>query len=165
MTNNKLYRWLVVGVLVLILIIYAVNRSKNSTVAPASQQNSGASTNVSSTDKSTVKTPVKSPSAKLPSGPIGQSASEAYLEALNTYQKSGYYMQFSSCQANPGSQVLKKGSKIMLDNRDGKSHLIGIRSVRYNIGAYNFAIATLNSVGTNYVTCDGGGAAQITVVP
>lgn len=167
MDKKNLYRWLGIGALVLILVVYLISRAGSGKVSesPSTQIPSVVSTSTGQTPSATVPAPVKRPTTVKPSIPTGQTASEAYLSALNVYQKTGYYMQFFPCQATPGSMILKKGSKIMLDNRDAKSHLIGIRSVRYNIGAYNFAITSLDSLGTNYVTCDGGGVAQITVVP
>jgi hypothetical protein len=74
-------------------------------------------------------------------------------------------MQFYPCQASPGSLIVKQGSRVMFDNRDSKAHVIAFKSSRYTIGAYNFAIATFGTIGTNYVTCDGGGSAVVTVVP
>ncbi|MEK7624719.1 MAG: hypothetical protein AAB467_00025 [Patescibacteria group bacterium] len=166
MPKNKLYRLLGLCALVLVLIIYLVSRSgKSNTPESSAPQNSNTSTSATQASAPTSSLPAKARVISKPSVAAGQTASEAYLNALNIYQKSGYYMQFFQCQASPGSMVLKKGSKIMLDNRDSVTHLIGIRSVRYNIGSFNFAIATLDSLGTNYVTCDGGGSAQITVVP
>lgn len=167
MTKKNLYKLLVLGGLVLVLVIYLVMKSWTANVSqPGNQQPAPTGTSTPETASAATSSTTTGPTTiKKPSVQTGQTASDAYLSALNVYQKSGYYMQFFPCQASPGSLILKQGSKVMLDNRDVKAHVIGIRSVRYNIGSYNFAIATLNSLGTNYVTCDGGGSAQITVVP
>ena len=165
MKKNE-YIWLGVGILALLLVVYFVTRSAK-TNQTANQQTSNSNTPSTSTQNQppTTTRATTKPVVTKPPVPTGQTASQSYLQALSIYQKSGYYIQFFPCQASPGSLIVKKGSKIMLDNRDSKTHLIGIRSVRYNIGSYNFAIATVDSLGTNYVTCDGGGSAQITVVP
>ncbi|HRY36839.1 MAG TPA: hypothetical protein P5230_03120 [Candidatus Magasanikbacteria bacterium] len=93
------------------------------------------------------------------------SATSDYLKARNSYQTSGYYFQFLNCHGSPGSLVVKKGAKIMLDNRDNKTRKIVFMSRLYNIGAYSYTIVTADKLGKSYITCDGGGAAQIEVKP
>lgn len=170
MTNKTLYIWLGIGGIFLVFVIFIlarnspnseINKSEYSNTASSTEQTASSSPATASTTNQTAKIPV----IKRPPVPTGQTASESYLQALKIYKNSGYYLQFYPCQATPGTLTVKKGSKIMLDNRDSKTHVIGIKSVKYNIGSYNFAIATLNTLGTNYITCDGGGSAQITVVP
>lgn len=86
-----------------------------------------------------------------------------YGTALGIYGKSGYRFQFSSCSGNPGSLTMKLGTKFMIDNRDDKSHQIAIGSQSYKLGAYDFAIISIKKVGSFNITCDGGGAAQVSV--
>ncbi|OGL66440.1 hypothetical protein A2856_01985 [Candidatus Uhrbacteria bacterium RIFCSPHIGHO2_01_FULL_63_20] len=74
-------------------------------------------------------------------------------------------IQFVSCHGTPGSMVLGKGAKFMLDNRDKKAHTVKVGTTAYKLGALNFAIATAREVGTFNVTCDGAGAATIQVQP
>lgn len=93
------------------------------------------------------------------------SATQAYLDAVKIYKNVGYYFQFVDCHGLPGSLTLKAGKKFMLDNRDGVAHKIVVQGGQsFNIASYGFAIATAPStVGTHYITCDGGGAASILV--
>lgn len=93
------------------------------------------------------------------------SATQRYLDAIRIYKSVGYYFQFVSCHGSPGSLTLKKGKKFMLDNRDNVTRKIAIQGGQsFQIGPYNFAIATAPStLGTHYITCDGGGAASILV--
>jgi len=93
------------------------------------------------------------------------SATDDYLKARKTYQTSGYYFQFLNCRGTPGILTVKKGAKLMLDNRDDKTRKIVFIGKLYNINAYGYVIVTADKLGKHYITCDGGGAAQITVQP
>jgi hypothetical protein len=170
----KKYTNYIVGGVVLLIVIIVVVLAKNGSVQTPKSINEEerasdkvdqvVSTTASSTTQIEKKTtpkavsPVTKPSVSKP-------APQSYTDAIEKYKNSGYYIQFFPCQATPGSLIVKQGSKIMLDNRDSKAHSIGIKSDKYLIASYNYAIATLNVIGTNYVTCDGGGSATITVVP
>lgn len=103
-------------------------------------------------------TPVKTPSTSL-------SATDDYLKARNIYQTSGYYFQFLNCRGTPGILTVKKGVKLMLDNRDDKMRKIVFIGKLYNVNAYGYVVVTADKLGKHYITCDGGGAAQITVQP
>lgn len=95
------------------------------------------------------------------------SATQRYLDALRIYKNTGYYFQFVDCHGAPGSLVLKKGKKFMLDNRDNQTRKIAVTGGQtFQVKAYDFAIATAPStLGLHYITCDGGGAASISVQP
>ena len=108
---------------------------------------------------------IKKPATTIKTPSTSLFASSDYLKARNTYQTSGYYFQFLNCHGSPGSLVVKKGAKLMLDNRDNKTRKIVFLDRLYNIGAYNYVIVTADKLGKFYITCDGGGAAQINVVP
>lgn len=115
-------------------------------------------------------TPTSSATVKPPASPVIKtptplSATQKYLDAIRIYKNPGYYFQFVDCHGAPGTLTMKKGKKFMLDNRDNKTRKIAIQGGEsFKIGAYNFAIATAPSkTGTYYITCDGGGAATISV--
>ena len=93
------------------------------------------------------------------------SATQRYLDAIRVYKTAGYYFQFVDCHGAPGSLTLKKGKKFMLDNRDSVTRKIAVQGGQsFQVKAYDFAIATAPStLGTHYITCDGGGAASILV--
>lgn len=86
-----------------------------------------------------------------------------YGDAINAYGDVRF--QFVSCNGSPGSMVTKKGSVIMLDNRDNKAHVIAMGKATYNVKALDYALAIANETGDLQVTCDGGGAATISVQP
>lgn len=86
-----------------------------------------------------------------------------YSDALSIYAKSGYRFQFSNCSGNPGALTMKIGTKFMIDNRDNESHLISIGTKTYKLAAYDFAIVSIQKVGKFNITCDGGGAANVSV--
>jgi len=92
------------------------------------------------------------------------SAAPTYLKTLNVYRTSGYYFQFVNCSGSPGSLLMKKGVKFMMDNRDKKAHKFVVMGKTYLLGAYGYTIVTADKIGKHFITCDGGGAAQITVV-
>jgi len=102
---------------------------------------------------------------KPSSGAVSVPATQKYLDAIKIYKTVGYYFQFVDCHGSPGTLTLKAGKKFMLDNRDAKSRKIAIQGGQsFQIGPYDFAIATAPSaLGLHYITCDGGGAASITV--
>lgn len=174
MDKNK---WAILGGGVLIIFIiglfyFSSNQEpeqNDNIVVPDQNVTSTPTSNTTTTSTeqkptTTVKTPTATkPVVKKPTNPLTPALE--YQQALTAYRKSGYYIQFYPCQATPGSLVVKKDAKVMLDNRDKAAHVIGIGTKKYNIAAYNFTIATLSTIGTNYVTCDGGGRAVITVQP
>ncbi|TAN33050.1 hypothetical protein EPN28_03560 [Patescibacteria group bacterium] len=96
---------------------------------------------------------------------VSPSATLSYTKALSIYRKSGYYYQFYKCKGTPGSLTMKKGKQFMLDNRDAKAHTVAFGKQSYYVPKYGFAIATAKYVGKFFITCDGGGAAQILVEP
>lgn len=99
-------------------------------------------------------TPVITPKTVAPK-------TNTYEDALKAY--GSQRIQFSACRGTPGSIVLTKGSKFMLDNRDAAAHTIMVGTSRYVVKGYSYAIATASVVGTINITCDGGGAASLNV--
>ncbi len=79
------------------------------------------------------------------------------------YIENGYRFQFSGCHGTPGSLVVKVGKYFLLDNRDAKAHTIAVAGQSYSVGAYGAAVAAVWKAGTYNITCDGGGAASLTV--
>ncbi|MFA5853853.1 MAG: hypothetical protein WC866_02075 [Patescibacteria group bacterium] len=79
------------------------------------------------------------------------------------YIENGYRFQFSNCRGTPGSLVVKAGKYFLFDNRDAKSHTIAVAGQSYSVGAYGAAVAAVWKPGTYNITCDGGGAASLTV--
>ncbi|MDO8626392.1 MAG: hypothetical protein Q7K39_02965 [Candidatus Magasanikbacteria bacterium] len=93
------------------------------------------------------------------------SAPTDYLKLLSIYKTSGLYIQFTACHGLPGTLSVKKGAKVMLDNRDAVGHTLGFEGRLYGLGSYRSVLVTPLKVGTQYITCDGGGSAQLNVQP
>lgn len=114
-------------------------------------------TTSTTTPKATTKTvpkTVTTPSIK---------AGESYSEALKTY--ANWRFQFVKCRATPGTFIIKKGQKFMLDNRDAQAHTIKVGSVSYKIASYGWKAVTASVAGNIPITCDGGGSAVVKVLP
>ncbi len=79
------------------------------------------------------------------------------------YIENGYRFQFTHCSGTPGSLVVKAGKYFLLDNRDAKPHTFAVAGQSYSIGGYGAAVAAVWKTGTYPITCDGGGAASLTV--
>ncbi len=90
-------------------------------------------------------------------------AGKAYPTKALPYIENGYRFQFSNCRGTPGSLVVKAGKYFLFDNRDAKSHTIAVAGQSYSVGAYGAAVAAVWKPGTYNITCDGGGAASLTV--
>ncbi len=168
-TVSKKQIYIAIAVALFIVILYFVFRNKEG----ASENQPDSLTNMASENSFTTSTSTTVPASTAPkktitpvkTTPPPLSATQKYLDAIRMYKNVGYYFQFVDCHGLPGTLTLKKGKKFMLDNRDAKSHKIAIVGGQsFTIGAYNFAVATAPSTaGTHYITCDGGGAASITV--
>lgn len=113
----------------------------------------------------TQKKPAPTPAPAPVPATTTESATMSYVKALQTYQKSGLYFQFVACHATPGSMAVKKGTKVMFDNHDEVGHTFDLEGHLYGVGAYRYVIVTPQKTGTQYVTCDGGGAATLQVQP
>lgn len=157
----KKYIYVGLGVILLVVISYLVYFKKsgqyNNTFPVANEVLPAGNATTSGAAVVSKKAPAKS------TAPL--SATQSYLDAIKIYKNVGYYFQFVSCHGAPGTLTLKAGKKFMLDNRDGVAHKIAVQGGQsFNIKAYDFAIATAPSaIGTHYITCDGGGAANILV--
>jgi hypothetical protein len=153
--STKKLLYLAGGAILLVVIVYSIsiNLKKSDQSDSVSFPTSSPATNT--TTGAVKKTPAKAP----------LSATKAYLDAIKIYKTTGYYFQFVDCHGAPGTLTLKAGKKFMLDNRDGVARKIAITGGQsFNIGAYGFAVATAPSkIGIHYITCNGGGAASITV--
>ncbi len=86
---------------------------------------------------------------------------QSYTAALN--DNAGKRFQFVACAGNPGVLSIKKGTNFMLDNRDNKTHIFGIGKNTYELKAYDFALVNVKTAGDYFITCDGGGAAKVSI--
>ncbi|MDP2933269.1 MAG: hypothetical protein Q8N81_04010 [bacterium] len=88
-----------------------------------------------------------------------------FEQAMNLFGLFGYRYQFVSCRGMPGNFIMKQGVKYMLDNRDPITHNFQVASDNFLIPGYDFAIGKAHDLGNHMITCDGGGASSITIVP
>ena len=161
--SNKI-SWLA-GCGVLLTLLGAGCNSTGTTTAPLATGNNSqippSSTTASNTNatvaSATIKIPAKKPAAAVP-------ASKSYTDLLAIYKTSGYYFAFVDCHALPGVLSFKKGVTFMLDNRDTAKRTIAVNGVPYSLAPYGYAIAMApGKPGSYYITCDGGGAAQVNI--
>jgi len=142
--SNKYIPYIVLGIVIGILAF--VLAAINMTPAPAPQPAAPAAQN---------------PEAVL--GGESTAPSGTYPKIGLPYIESGYRFQFSHCSGTPGSLTVKAGKYFLLDNRDAQSHTFAVAGQSYSIGGYGAAVAAVWKTGTFQITCDGGGAASLTV--
>jgi hypothetical protein len=151
---DKKYTYIVAGIIAIGLITWGAytNTRKNAKVEQQdAQQNANAAT---STPPAAISTSAPPTTAK----PAIKKLS--YGDAIQAYP---FRFQFSQCHGNPGSMTVKKGTKVMLDNRDSTAHSIKIGSQTFKIAGYDYAVYYSPTIGLLNITCDGGGSATINV--
>ncbi len=137
---SKRSAYLVAGIVVLVLAalgIYAYTH----TGGQNSAQQGGNSNNVVS--PAATATP---PSASIVPGKL------SYGDAIKTYTER---FQFSQCQGTPATIAVKKGSPVMLDNRDAIAHTFKADTQTFKIAGYDYAVLYPQVLGNLVVTCDG----------
>src|SRR4051812_30922570 len=110
MNNDKKYWYIGIGVVVLLIIIFAVVKysGKNGGLGSMGQNSSGPTLDQMAGQGATT-TPAPSPTTtKL-----------GYGAAINAYK---FRFQFSGCHASPGMISVQKNTPVMLDNRDKVAH-------------------------------------------
>lgn len=101
--------------------------------------------------------------AAVPAKTLAVNLPVNYGDAVNEYGDNRF--QFVACGGTPGRMVVKKGAVVMLDNRDAKARTIAVGSATYAVKAQEYVLAIANEVGDLQITCDGGGAATLSVQP
>ena len=151
MNNKNLYVGLgVIGVLLIALFIYLGLKKpdEDDTATQPTKQEEQTTTNQ--------QTPATSTQTKT----IPAVKKLSYGEAIKAYK---YRFQFVQCHANPGSMAVKKGSPIMLDNRDSQAHSIKTPDQTFTIAGFDYAVYYPNTIGIFKLTCDGGGSSDLRV--
>lgn len=76
---------------------------------------------------------------------LGQPAANVtYTELINQY--AGKLVQFDDlCHGTPGQLVVKKGTKIMLDNRSKNALIVMLDSQTVNLPAYHYQIVAITT--------------------
>jgi plastocyanin len=152
MENKNAYMW--TGIVVLVILVvwgaYAYMNSQSNTQPAAQQQGSSPVATATPTA-----TPTPTATATPSSG-----ATLSYAAAVKAYP---YRIQFSSCHGTPGTLHVKVGSTVMLDNRDATAHTIKADTQTFRIAGYGYALLHTSAISSINITCDGGGAALLTV--
>lgn len=158
-TNNKYALWIGAAILVT-LVGYAFTRQPAEQKQPETPtQPIEAATTTNNVVITTSTAEIKTSPAQIPTTkPKIAGSATAYQKAV---ESNSYRFQFSNCHGNPGTLTLKQGVKVMLDNRDAATHTFGFGGAKYTVKGYSFVIVTAPKAGTHYITCDGGGAAQM----
>ena len=91
--------------------------------------------------------------------------SGSYEAMIESY---AYRIQFVECHGTAtypgmGTLIVKKNVKFMLDNRDKEAHTFAFAGQSHRVGGLGWLIASVDKAGTYNITCDGGGAATLTI--
>lgn len=158
MNKKYIYASIIAVVVIIALILYFNKSDKDdsSKQTPTEQQTNDVNTNPEQTTTSTPEQTTTTPPKKL-----------NYGEAIKAYP-SRY--QFINCSANPGQMTVKKGTAVMLDNRDKVAHTIKANGQSVKIAALDYAVIypKLVTIGepttaSPNMTCDGGGSGLLNV--
>jgi len=148
---KKIYTYIAAGVVVLAIVawgIYAYNHNgtQTGTQQPPQQANLNNAPAAASTPTST---PVSVPK-KLSYG----AAIQAYPERF----------QFrNGCQGTPATIAVKKGSPVMLDNRNSTAYTFKADTQTFKIAGYDYAVLYPEVLGNLVVTCNGKASVTLNV--
>ena len=156
--NNSQKMWLTLGSIVLAIVLIVGIAKKMTTQAP----NSSVPTNESSSNQA-VTPPSTTPTPPTLKASLYQGTSSLkYEDALRAYSASRF--QFADCRnVAPISMVVKRGTKIMLDNRDDLAHTFGIAGTNYRISGYHFLLVGTPIAGTYTLMCDGVNSVRLQI--
>lgn len=95
--------------------------------------------------------------------PAAETAPVDYGTAIKEYE--GRRFQFVGCNGTPGTMIIVLGTSVLLDNRGEAKISVVVGSRSYSIDAYGYAVATPTETGDLPITCNGSGAATLSVQP
>src|SRR5579872_163171 len=144
MSDQKKYTYIAAGIIVLILVawaIYAYNHQNtgSQTSSTQNQENTASTQSATSTPTST---PVTIPSNKLSYG----AAIKAYYER---------FLFSNVCQGTPASISVRKGSPVMLDNRNATAITVKADTETFRLAGFNYDVFYPEVLGNLTVTCNG----------
>ncbi len=143
------------GIILVLLIAYFIYAGM--------QKKNGSNNQTLSSDNSASVTPTPSPTE----APATGTKKLSYGDAIKFYK---FRFQFVNCNGNPGILSVKRGTPVMLDNRDKVAHTIKANGQSFRIAGLDYAVLYPNiltsnstSAANSNITCDGGGAATLNV--
>ncbi len=139
--RNQVYLYTAAGVIVLALAIWGVYAYNHSGSQTGTQQVS-LQDNLNNTPAATT-TPTSTP-ASIPEKLSYGAAIQAYPERF----------QFKLCQGTPATIAVKKGTPVMLDNRDTTAHTFKADTQTFRIAGLDYAVLYPQVLGNLVVTCD-----------
>jgi hypothetical protein len=153
MSNQN--KWIVGGIVVVVaaIIVYAVYSNNKSS---QTSQNSNQTTSTPATSPTTAtSTPTTTPvSTTVPKNLSYGAAIKAYPERF----------QFSNqCEGTPATIAVRKGTPIMLDNRNNGEITIKADSDTFKLPGYNYAVFYPEIIENLAVTCDGKNSVTLNV--
>lgn len=158
MNKKYIYASIATIVVIIALILY-FNKSSNKNITnnePAGQQANTQSTTTPEQSTTTTEQATTNTVKKL-----------SYGDAIKAYP---FRYQFINCSANPGQMTVKKGTAVMLDNRDKVAHTIKANGQSIRVAALDYAViypklvtAGEPTIASPNMTCDGGGSGLLNV--
>ena len=149
MSNQN--KWIVGGVVVVVaaIIIYAVYSNNQSSQNYNQQTTTTGSENASSTPTTT------------PVTGSGSGTKLSYGAAIKAYPER---FQFSkTCQGTPASIAVKKGTPVMLDNRNSFAITVKADTQTFRLGGYGYDVFYPEVLGNLTVTCNGKNSVTLNV--
>ena len=105
--------------------------------------------------------PTPSPSPTPTAKPTASgAASLAYVDALKKYPER---FQFNACQGTPATIAVRKGTPVMLDNRDKTGITLVADKQTFKLGGYGYDVFFPETIGNLTVTCDGKNSVTLNV--
>ena len=167
--QGKVWAWIVVGIVVIIIIAAIGAHMRSARVArnlaaenAAQQQMIEDQQNQSSNADETTPSTTPAPATNTATGgnssmhSTAPNATAAYTAALTTYANSR--IEFDpTCQATPTHIVLTTGTTVMLDNRAPVARMISLNEHTYTVPAYGYWLTKLvssNLPETLGINCD-----------
>jgi hypothetical protein len=139
--RNKFYMYTAAGILVLAAVFWGIYAYNHSGTQTSSQQVS------QQDDLNNVPATTSTPT----STPANVAKKLSYGDAIKAYPER---FQFKLCQGSPASIAVKKGTPVMLDNRDTIAHTFKADTQTFRIAGLDYVVLYPQVLGNLVVTCD-----------
>lgn len=146
--QNKTYSYIGVGLVLLIVIIWAIYANTNKDNGINNNQQISQQTNSADNTLAT-STPTATPT------PAGTAIAKklSYSDAIKAYPER---FQFSNgCQGTPATIAVRKGTPVMLDNRNATAYGFKADTQTFKIAGYDYEVFYPEVLGNLVVDCNG----------